>query len=258
MAAPAERPGPRAEIKPVAPKLPSEDAILGRPLHLDGQKSSIELGRNGAELEVTKLILDGDRLSRSGETCRVDVEGAVKLRARDGANGLKRYQLDFPACPFVFEVLDGAILATGEGAACRLDEADCLMDPSGLWGQGAGELDPKRAEEMLSARARVEEAMRKDFKALYEKTDKDKALRKQIVREQAGFSSRREEICRTYAQEAEFGYCALRLTEARALALAFSLAASFKKTSEEASSKERGPRSKRPRRADGQQPAGGN
>lgn len=220
-------------VKPIAPKLPSEDAIVGRPLYLDGSRSSIEFQRQGADMAVAKLTLAGDRLSRSGETCRLEVaEVPLRLQARESRNGLRRFQLDFPACPFVFEVLDGAILAANEGKACELKEADCRTDPGGLWGMGTAEFDPKRASDMLVTRARVEQTVRNDFRALYEKSEKDKAARKLLVREQAGFSSWREEICRSYVEEAEFGYCALRVTEARALALGAQLAKGFKKKAE--------------------------
>jgi hypothetical protein len=84
---------------------------------------------------------------------------------------------------------------------------------------GAPEFDPKRSTDMLGERARVEKNMRNNFRVLYDRNKKDNALRKLLVREQAGFSSLREEICRSYAQESEYGYCALRVTEARAIAL---------------------------------------
>lgn len=241
VAAPADtakaRPRGQGTVTPVAPKLPSEDTIVGRMLYLDGSRSSIELQRQGAELEVAKLSLTGDRLSRSGETCRVEVgETPLKLRPLETTSGLRRYEVDFPACPFGFEALDGAILVANEGKACELKEADCRADPNGLWGMGAAEFDPKRADDMLTLRARVEQTVRNDFKALYDKIKADKPSRKELVREQAGFSSRREEICRSYLQEAEFGYCALRVTEARALALGAQLAEGVKKTASEAGS----------------------
>jgi hypothetical protein len=120
-------------------------------------------------------------------------------------------------------VLDGAILATNEGKACEIKEADCRADPSGLWGMGETDFDPKKADEMLGARAKVEKTVRGNFRALYDRNKKDQALAEFIVREQAGFSSWREEVCRSYAKESEFGYCALRLTEARAIALSAQL-----------------------------------
>lgn len=244
VAAPAEtgksRPRGQGTVTPVAPKLPSEDTIVGRSLYLDGSRGSIELQRQGDGLEVARLTLTGDRLSRSGETCNIEVgETPLKLQPRETASGLRAYAVDFPACPFSFEALDGAILVTNERGACELVKADCRTDPNGLWGMGAAEFDPKRANDMLTLRARTEQTVRNDFKALYEKNKNDKALRKELVREQAGFSARREEICRAYIQEADFGYCALRVTEARALALGTRLAKGFKKTASDAGKKKR-------------------
>ncbi|WP_400765382.1 hypothetical protein [Methylosinus sporium] len=230
---PGAKPKPRAAVTPVAPKPPSEETIVGRVLYQDGEaRGSIELQRRGGALEVARLSLVGDRLTRSGETCRIEVSEPLRLTLRQTSSGLHRFEVEFPACPFSFDALDGAILASSDGRACELKQADCRADPNGLWGMGTGELDPKRAEEMLTMRARIEQTVRNDYKALYDKMKSEKAQRKELVREQAGFSARREEICRSYAQEADFGYCALRVTEARALTLGTELANGFKKTAE--------------------------
>jgi hypothetical protein len=244
VAAPADGVKPRARasigsVAPMAPKPPSEDSIIGRALHLDGARSTIELQRQEEGLEVAHLVLTGDRLSRSGETCRIEVSEPLKLTQQQTDTGLRRYLVDFPACPFAFDALDGAILVGNDGKACELKQADCRADPNGLWGMGADELDPKKASDMLTMRARVEQKVRDDFKALYGKIKSDKAQRKELVREQAGFSARREEICRAYVSEADFGYCALRVTEARAVALGTQLATRFKKTAEAEGKKKR-------------------
>lgn len=221
--------GDAARGPAIAPKLPSDDTIVGKPLVLDGSRGSITFERSGADLLAAKLTMTGDRLSRSGESCEVNVSAPMKLSPRESDAGLHRYQIDFPACPFAFDVLDGAILVTNEGKACELKEADCRTDPDGLWGMGQNEFDPKKSTEMLGARARVEKTVRADFRTLYDRNKGDKPLRKLLVREQAGFSSWREMICRNYAQESEYGYCALRVTEARALALGNQLAHGVKR-----------------------------
>jgi len=214
----------------IAPKLPSEEALAGRTLHLDGARSAIELQRVGGQTQVIKLSLAGDRISRSGESCLIDVSGMpLTVSRRDSDTGLARYQVDFPACPFTFEVLDGAVLVANEGKACELKQADCRADPAGLWGMGEAEFDPKKSKDMLGLRARVEKTVRADFRRLYDRYKSDRALRNLLVREQAGFSARREEICRSYAQESDFGYCALRVTEARALTLGTQLAKGVKR-----------------------------
>jgi hypothetical protein len=234
VASPTKKKGDGSEMGAAAgpaimPKAPTEDAIMGKTLKRDGEGSAIEFSRAGAELQVAKLTLVGDDLRRSGETCRVEVAGTpLKLAARDSDTGLRRYQIAFPACPFSFSVLDGAILVTNEGKACELKEAGCRADPEGLWGMGADEIDPKKGAEMLGARARVETTVRNNFRALYDRNKKEKAVRNYLVKEQAGFSSWREEVCRSYAREPDFGYCALRLTEARAIALGAQLASGVK------------------------------
>jgi hypothetical protein len=214
----------------VMPKAPSEDTILGKTLKLDGNGSAIEFSKSGDDLQVAKLTLSGDRRSRSGELCKVDVAGMpLKLTASGSGSGLRRYQLaSFPACPFTLDVLDGAILVTNDDKACEIKEADCRADPSGLWGMPETDFDPKKAEEMLGARAKVEKTVRSDFRALYDRNKADKNVRNFVVKEQAGFSSWREEVCRSYAKESDFGYCALRLTEARVIALGAQLAGGVK------------------------------
>lgn len=213
----------------VMPKAPSEDTIIGKGLTRDGTGSVMTLARAGADLQVTKLIFSGDRLSRSGEECKVEISGMpLKVTPRESGSGLRRYQIDLPACDFTFDVLDGAVLVTNKGKACEIKQADCRADPEGLWGTGASEFDPKKASEMMGARARVEKTVRGNFRVLFDRNSKEKELRAYLVREQAGFSSWREEICRSYAQESDYGYCALRLTEARAIALGAQLAKGVK------------------------------
>ena len=222
-----------ARVKAVMPKAPTEDAILDKSLKLDGSGSEIQITRAGADLQVGKLIFAGDRLSRSGEQCRYEAPGSpLKLTARESGAGLRRYQVEFPECAFSFDVLDGAILATNEGKICEIKSADCRIDPEGLWGMGETDFDPKTAGDMLGARAKVERTVRSNFRALYDRNKGDKALRAFIVREQAGFSSWREEVCRSYAKESDFGYCALRLTEARVISLGAQLASGIKQPEE--------------------------
>ena len=48
-------------------------------------------------------------------------------------------------------------------------------------------------------------------------------LVKDIAADQAGFSAKRDEICRDYVREDQHGFCSLRVTEARALSLSAKL-----------------------------------
>lgn len=218
-----------ARVKAVMPKAPSEDTILNKTLKLNGAGSEIQITRAGTDLQVGKLVFVGDRLSRSGEQCRYEAPGApLKLSTKESGAGLRRYQVDFPGCAFSFDVLDGAILATNDGKICEIKSADCRIDPDGLWGMAETDFDPKTAGDMLGARAKVEQTVRSNFRALYDRNKADKALRAFVVREQANFSSWREEVCRSYAKESDFGYCALRLTEARVISLGAQLASGIK------------------------------
>ena len=61
--------------------------------------------------------------------------------------------------------------------------------------------------------------MRTNFRALLASVGKDQEAVKKIVGEQAGFSSEREMTCRNYLREEIHGFCAVRITQARALAL---------------------------------------
>lgn len=218
-----------ARVKAVMPKAPADDAIVGKTLKHDGAGSEIQIVRSGSDLQVARLVFAGDRLSRSGEQCKVETPGTpLKLTTRESVSGLRRYQVDLPGCAFSFDVLDGAILASNEGKACEFRQADCRADPEGLWGMGETDFDPKTASEMLESRARVEKTVRSNYRALYDRNKGDKPVRAFVVREQAGFSSWREEICRSYARESDFGYCALRLTEARVILLGAQLASGVK------------------------------
>ena len=60
-------------------------------------------------------------------------------------------------------------------------------------------------------------------KACVSTSHRHRAKQKQVVSEQAGFSSRREETCRDYAGEDRHGFCASRITLARAVALSAEL-----------------------------------
>ncbi len=115
-------------------------------------------------------------------------------------------------------MLDGAALAVGDPPSCDFEQQNCHVDTSGLWGQQPGALGPDKVKELERARARADAAVRTDFKLLLT-TTKDRAAITSYAREQAGFSSAREEICRDYVGESRHGFCSTRVTEARAATL---------------------------------------
>ncbi len=130
------------------------------------------------------------------------------------AAGLNRYQLDLPACPFSFDVLDGAILAAKDSPVCVFQERKCRFSPGGMWGPAATELGPDRVKELERSRASAYTAEEADFRALVARAP-DRSEVKKIAAQQAAFSSEREEACRSYAGESVHGFCATRFTEAK-------------------------------------------
>ena len=128
-----------------------------------------------------------------------------------------RYTLDFDGCPMTLDVLDGAVLASVSSQTCSFQEADCRIEPRGVWGPASAALGEVKGIE--SDRGKADKAVRDNFKALLART-KGKQEIKQVAAEQAGFTSEREMVCGGYAREASFGYCASRYTEWRAASLA--------------------------------------
>jgi hypothetical protein len=211
--------------KPPMLRAPSEDAIVGRTLLRNGTTGMLVIERAGKDLRVQKLALTGDQISKPNEHCRVEVSGTPLSLASEGKPaGLSRYKLALEICPFSFDVLDGAVLASNGGKTCEFKAADCQVDPAGLWGPRPAEFGPERIKEFERERAHAETTVRADFRALLAAAGKDKQQAKALASEQAGFSSEREEKCRTYAGEDVHGFCALRFTEARAIALGAQLA----------------------------------
>lgn len=224
VAAPAEAAKPRKagpKKPPPPPKVPSDDTVIGRPLMHNGAAGVIEFARANKDLQVVRLKLMGDLISRVGERCEVDLSAQpITLTPADRPAGVTRYALDLPACPFAVDIFNGAVNAVREGGACEFKAADCRVDPAGLWGQPANEIGPKRAKEIEKERNRAEHAVREQFKEWIRSAGRDRALVSRIAHEQAAFSSRREELCRNYQRETEHGYCALIFTEARSSAIA--------------------------------------
>ena len=131
---------------------------------------------------------------------------------------MARIGIPVPACPISFDVLDGAVLETGDRATCSFAATHCTVDPGGLWGPPAAALTPDRDKAIERQRAQAEAAMRVNFKRLVAAT-RDRPTIMGYAREQAQFSSTREEMCRGYAGEVKHGFCSTRLTEARAATL---------------------------------------
>lgn len=207
---------PKKAVKAGPRPVPGFAAIVARPLLLNGGAGLLQFSVKGAALRIDKLRLIGEVISDSRQQCSIDVVGAAPIETKSLArpDGLARFEADIPACPMTFDILDGAVLSPPQTAACVFTAADCQASPAGLWGpDGAGLA--KEAKSIEAMRARAQNEMVTNFKELEARVkDADKA--KELARDQAGFSSQRAETCHDYAQEAAHGYCATKLTEARA------------------------------------------
>ena len=216
-------PKPKRAGPPPPVKVPSDDGLLGRTLMQNGRAGVMQFSRDGKDLRLSKMVFGGEKISRPAESCTVE-RPSVALTADGRPDGVTRYNAPVAACPITFDVLDGAILVAARDQVCEFTEADCRVDPAGLWGQPANEIGAARSKEIERGRPAAEQTMRNHFRAWIEASDKNRDMIRKVSRYQAGFSSSRAEICDHYARESEHGYCSLVLTQARAVALAARIA----------------------------------
>ncbi|KQP58164.1 MULTISPECIES: hypothetical protein [unclassified Methylobacterium] len=251
----APRPAP-APLKPVMLKVPAEDNVFGQELMRNGSGGSLKLERSGSAI-VVRATLPGTKVSQAAETCKVPLnDGApVTLTPEARTDGIARFEVAGGECPLRFEVLDGAVLVTplSGGPVCTFAAADCATTPGGLWGPGAASLIP-RSGEFDTARGVADKAVRDNYKVMTQRARGQDV--RPIVTEQAAFSSDREQICRNYAREGSHGFCHVRISEGRAIALATRLGVS--PATAAAPSASATPRPRRPKPAvEGLNPDGG-
>lgn len=220
-AAPAAEPGaapPRPKKKPAPPKTFSEDGLVGKELQRNGNKGRLTLEKKGDGSYTLRLIAVGDKISKPGEACGLDLGNGTPLAlvAAGRPDGVPRYEVAVPGCPVTIDMADQSVLLQG-AQACAFVEADCRVDPRGLWGPPASELE-SRVQAIEADRSRAEKSARETFKVLMKRT-KDKALLQALVTEQAGFTAARETLCRDYQREPAHGFCGARYTELRAASL---------------------------------------
>ncbi len=258
-------PGEGAETRPAAPpvprqpvvlKVPAEDNVVGQDLMLNGLNGALKIEKAGAGYTAL-MTLPGTKVSQPTEACAVKLNAGkpVALTAEGRSQGVSRFSANAPECPLKLEILDGSVLATPLGdKVCTFTAQDCATTPTGLWGPGAAALIPQ-AGELDTARGVADKAVRDNFKLMTQRARGQDV--RPIVQEQAAFSSDREQACRTYAREGAHGYCHVRYTEARAIALAARLGAN---TASPTASNTPPPRARKPKPAvDGVNPdaAGG-
>ncbi|RYB03219.1 hypothetical protein D3272_17500 [Lichenibacterium ramalinae] len=210
-------PGAPATAKVVAAKVLPAASLAGQTLYRGGRGSEIAFALRDKTLVVSHLTLAGR--GDDGADCRIDVAD-LPLAVRDEGepSGMARIGIPVSACPMSFDVLDGAALETGDRANCSFAATHCTVDPGGLWGPAAATLTPDRDKAIERQRSQAETAMRANFKRLVAAT-RDRPTVMGYAREQAQFSSTREEMCRGYVAEVKHGFCSTRLTDARAAAL---------------------------------------
>ncbi|WP_293854510.1 hypothetical protein [uncultured Alsobacter sp.] len=215
---PQQPPKPRPPAAP--PKVAAETSVIGKTLAFNGTKGRLIIDRRDkTNLQVT-LIAVGDKISRPGEACGIDLGAGkpLELTPAGKPEGVPRYRVAIPACGMDLDLLDGAVLVSGPAAACPFPEGDCKIDVRGLWGPSPGTLE-SQARAIESDRARADKAVQENFRALLARTQGKNEV-KSVAAEQAGFTSERETVCRDYSRESVHGFCAARFTELRASELA--------------------------------------
>ena len=216
---PMQPSGP-APARPVAMRPPSEDSVLGRDLKLNGTSGTLRIDRTPQGAFRAQGTLSGTRVSQPTESCSVNLatgSDSIPVNSLGRPDGLARYELQVPACPIAFDVLEGAIMVTAPADACVIQEADCRVDPRGVWGPEPASLLP-RAADLEQVRGSADKAVRENYKALAQRSPPQSM--RPIVAEQAAFSSEREQVCHSYAREGAHGFCNARFTEGRAVSLA--------------------------------------
>ena len=199
-------------------------SLAGRSLMLNGKQGLLQISGSAQTLQLDKLQLPGESVSDPSQRCIVDIVGEKPIEARSEGrpDGLDRYDVDVPACPFTFDVLDGAVLVPSQITACVFKAADCQTSPGGLWGPDGAELE-KDVAAIGERRKDAENAMAKAQRAIEERA-KDNPDAAALLRDQNAFPGQREDACRDYVKETDYGFCAATLTEARAALLEARLA----------------------------------
>ena len=208
--------------KPAIQKSPPEESVFGRSLSLNGASGALTVEKTAAGAQIGHLVLPGFLLSRPAEACRVEVAGGnISLHPAVRHEGLVSYDVELESCPFAIDILDSAALARGK--VCDFTAADCRVDPAGVWGPAPSQLSPADDKNIEHMRSESETEARALFRARLEANKQNRSRIKELARDQAGFSSARAEICRDFAGEDKHGFCASRITQARAVALSTQL-----------------------------------
>jgi hypothetical protein len=197
----------------------SAAAVVGRPLRLDGNQGQLLFSARGKLLRIDKFSLPGEVISTPSRKCLIEIVGKAPIETKSlgRPDGPERYAAEIPACPFSFDLLDGAVLVPAQSAACVFQAADCQASPSGLWGPDGDNLESD-AKSILRQRALAEIAAAGFLRTL-EARLKGRPEAEDVAREQSDFVARRDDVCRDYEKEAAHGFCVSRMAQWRAAQL---------------------------------------
>ena len=195
---------------------PSAATVIGHNLLLGGANGLLRISSPAGALQIERFTMLGEMISDPTQQCLIDVGGETTIGTKNlgRPDGLERFEADIPACPFEFDILDGAVLVPGQFRACVFKDADCQASPSGLWGPDGASLLTD-AKQTVQARTSAEAAMDVNYRTL-EAGLSDRSRADALADEQSRFLSDREDICRKYSHEDSHRFCTIRLTEARA------------------------------------------
>lgn len=218
---------------------PGIASVAGRPLMLNGKSGLLQISGDDKTATIDKLELAGEGVSDPSQRCVVDIVGEKPILATGAGrpDGLERFDADVPACPFAFDILDGAVLVPSQITACLFKAADCRTSPAGLWGPAGDSLEGEAAA-IVKERAEAEKAMAKVVRAIEDRA-KDNPDAASLARDQNAFAGQRDELCHDYAKESLHGYCALKATQARTALLETRLEA-LKAAAAQATASEKG------------------
>lgn len=197
----------------------SPRTLAGKSLRLGGSQGELRLSDRDKVLRIDKLTLAGEVISDPSRKCLIDIVGDAPIETKNlgRPDGLARFEAEIPACPFTFDVLDGAVLAPAQDRACVFKAADCQATPAGLWGPDPSTLHSD-AKTIGRLRTRADSAADRTLRAIQARL-KDGPDADAIAHEDADFAARRDEVCHGYVQEVASGYCASRMAQARAALL---------------------------------------
>jgi hypothetical protein len=204
---------------PVSLKVPSPDDLTGRDLKLNGRDGLIRIERTGKDQYGARVRLAGTRLSKPDELCSVEIGDGdfIPLTSEGRPEGAHRYALKAAICPIRMDVLQESVfISRTEGEKiCRITQADCKVEPVGLWGPEARGVTGK-TKEIEKERGSADRYVREAYRRLTQNAGPEARL---LITEQAAFSSEREMLCRSYDREDSHGFCHARISQGRAIML---------------------------------------